>query len=257
MRTLLAVAALVPALTLLPGCPFGCAAWEGRGDTLYRSEAGDSVMLCANGGYSATIGNANTEGVFEWTDQVRATNPGTGARTFSFVTDATTGATSSPELGAGWTVATLDKVELDHAHVMCADIETRAWWTTATSSAYLPKAAAFKKVAAGFASADACYEAQAAGDYPEAALCEDELLACPDGRIKLNQGQSLTTGSYDAQFGTLNVRPDATSFMGAFEGVFVAKPGANGTLTAHTAGGQTETWHQVSVDEMSNGTSCM
>jgi hypothetical protein len=76
---------------------------------------------------------------------------------------------------------------------------------------------------------------------------------CTDGRVKLNQGQSLAIGSYDAQFGTLNVRPDATSFMGAFEGVF----SASGTLTSHTAGGPNVVWHQVSVAEMSNGTSCM
>lgn len=253
MRTLLAAFALVPAaLTMLQGCLFGCGAWEGRGDTLYRNDAGDSVMLCANGGYSATVKTTSTEGVFEWTDEVRATNPETGARTFSFAPDAT-GATSSPELGGGWTIATLDKVELDHAHVMCSDIETRAWWPTATSSAFLPKATAFKKVAAGFATVDACFAAQSAGEYPEGALCEDELLACPDGRVKLNQGQSLAVGSYDAQFGTLNVRPDATSFMGAFVGVF----SASGTLVSHTAGGSNVTWHQVPVAEMSNGTSCM
>ncbi len=253
MRTFLAVAALIPAaLTLLPGCPFGCGGFEGRGDTMYRSTTGDSVMLCANGGYSATIKNAESEGVYEWSDEVRASNPETGARTFSLVTDAS-GATSSPELGAGWTVATLDKVELDHAHVMCADIETRAWWTTANSTSFLPKPAAFKKVAAGFETVDACYEAQAAGDYPEAALCEDELLACSDGRVKLNQGQSLAVGTYSAQFGALSVRPDATSFLGAFDGVF----SSSGTLTSKTAGGSTSIWHQVPVAEMSNGTSCM
>lgn len=253
MRPFLAIAALIPAaLTLLPGCPFGCAAWEGQGDTMYRNASGDSVMLCSNGGYSATIKAVESEGVFEWSDLVRATNPETGARTFSFATDAT-GATSSPELGAGWTISTLDKVELDHAHVMCADLETRAWWTTANSTSALPKAVAFKKPATGFASVDACYEAQATGDYPEAALCEDELLACPDGRVKLNQGQSLAIGAYSAQFGALSVRPDPTSFVGAFEGVFEAK----GTLTSHTAGGPNETWRQVPVTEMSNGASCM
>lgn len=251
MRAFLAAFALVPAaISLLPGCIFGCGAWEGRGDTLYRSAGGDSVMLCANGGYAATIGSTSTEGVFEWSDQVRASNPETGARAFSFVTDAN-GATTSPELGAGWTIATLDKVELDHAHVMCADLETRAWF--GATSSYLPKATAFKKVAAGFSTVDACYAAQADGEYPEAALCEDELLACPDGRVKLNQGQSLAVGTYDAAFGTLSVRPEATSFLGAFEAVFAQ----SGTLASHTAGGPTETWRQVPVAEMSNGTSCM
>src|SRR4051812_5574045 len=119
MRTSLAIAAvLLPAaLTLASGC--GCS-WGGRGDTMYRSATGDSVMLCANGGFSATVKNADLEGVFEWNDEIRGANPETGARVFSMATDAT-GATTSPEFGAGWTIATLDQVELDHAHVMCSD----------------------------------------------------------------------------------------------------------------------------------------
>ena len=250
MRTSLAIAALLPAaLTLASGC--GCS-WEGRGDTMYRSTAGDSVMLCANGGFSATVKNADLEGVFEWSDQIRAENPETGARMFSMVTDAN-GATTSPELGTGWSVATLDQVELDHAHVMCSDLETRAWWSTANTTAFLPKAAAFKTVASGFASVAACREAQVAGAYPEAALCEDELLACPSGTVTLNRGQARTVGSYDAQFGKLSVRPDATSLTSAFEGVF----SSSGTLISHTAGAGNVTWRQVPVAEMSNGTSCM
>jgi hypothetical protein len=245
-----ALALLPAALTLASGC--GCSAWEGRGDTLYRSAAGDSVMLCANGGFSATVKTANLEGVFEWNDEIRAEDPETGARVFSMAADAT-GAMTSPELGAGWTVATLDQVELDHAHVMCSDLETRAWWGTANMTAFLPKAAAFKTLAAGFASVDACHEAQAGGEYPAAALCEDELLVCPSGAAKLDRGQTLAVGSYDAQFGKLSIRPDPTSFMDAFEGVF----STSGTLTSHTAGGSNVIWHQVPVAEMSNGTSCM
>jgi hypothetical protein len=249
MRTLLLAAAMLPALTIATGC--GCG-WEGRGDTMYRNPSGDSVMLCANGGFAATVATADLEGVYESHDQILAANPETGARVFSMATDAS-GATSSPELGSGWTVAVLDQVELDHAHVMCADLETRAWWSTANTTAFLPKAAAFKTVAAGFASIDACHEAQAAGEYPEAALCEDELLACPSGIVKLNRGQSLAVGTYNAQFGALSVRPDATSFMDAFEAVF----SSSGSLTSHTAGGSNLVWHQVPVAEMSNGTSCM
>ncbi len=250
MRTSFAIAALLPAaLTLASGC--GCS-WEGRGDTMYRNTTGDSVMLCANGGFSATVKNADLEGVFEWSDAIRGENPETGARMFSMVTDAN-GATTSPELGTGWSVATLDQVELDHAHIMCSDLETRAWWSTANTTAFLPKAAAFKTVASGFASVEACHQAQASGEYPEAALCEDELLACPSGTVKLNRGQTIEVGSYDAQFGKLSIHPDATSFMGAFEGVF----SASGTLISHTAGGANVTWRQVTVAEMSNGTSCM
>jgi hypothetical protein len=252
MRTLLAALALVPAaLTLLPGCPLGCGGWEGRGDTLMRSESGDSVMLCANGGFSAMLSTGEVEGVFDWTDEVRASSPATGARAFSMKTDAN-GQTSSPELGAGWTEAVLDRVELDHAHVQCADLETRPWWGTVHTTAWLPKAAAFKKPATGFDTADACFEAQARGEYPEAALCEDELLACPDGSVKINAGQSFDVGTYDAQYGTLHVRP---SFASSFDGVF----SASGTLSAHPTYdlANLTVWHQVAVSEMSNGAACL
>ncbi len=251
MRTLLAAVALVPALTLLPGCPFGCGSWEGRGDTVMRSESGDSVMLCENGGFSAMLSTGEVEGVFEWTDEVRASNPETGARAFSMKTG-TDGQLSSPELGAGWSEVTLDKVELDHAHVQCADLETRAWWGTVHATAWLPKAAAFKKPAAGFTSADACFEAQARGEYPEAALCEDELLACPDGSVKINAGQSFDVGTYDAQYGTLHVRP---SFSTSFDGVY----SASGTLATHPTYETTTLtmWRQVPVSEMSNGAACL
>jgi hypothetical protein len=248
MRTLLALAALASTSSLLPGCiPFGCGAYEGRGDTMFRSDKGESVMLCENGGFAATLDKGVVEGVFEWTDAVRASSPDTGARVFTMTTDAN-GATSSPELGAGWTQATLDKVELDHAHVQCADLETRAWWPTVNATPYLPKAAAFKKVAAGFANVDACYQAQAAGEYPESALCEDELLACPNGRVTLNQGQSVSSGNYSAQFGKLTINPAAGSFFSSFEGVYAA----GGTLTVTPA----QVWHQVAVTEMSNGATC-
>lgn len=253
MRTLLAVAALVPAaLTLLPGCPLGCGGWEGRGDTMFRSEGGEAVMLCANGGFAATLSTGNVEGVFEWSDEITASNPDTGARVFSMKTDVN-GATSSPELGAGWTQATLDQVELDHAHVQCADLETRAWWGTTGTLAGLPKATAWKKPAAGFATADACFEAQARGEYPEAALCEDELLACPDGRMKLSEGQTFDTGTYSTHFGTLYLRP---SFSFAFDGVF----SSDGSLAARPAGDTSSTaqmWRQVPVAEMSNGATCL
>jgi hypothetical protein len=253
MRLFLAIAALIPAsLTLLPGCPLGCGAYQGRGDTMFRNQTGDAVMLCAEGGFASTTSKGVvTEGVFVWSDTIQASNPETGARVFSMTSD-TSGTYSSPELGAGWTQATLDQVELDHAHVQCTDLTTRAWWGTAGSTSFLPKPTAFKKPAAGFASADACYEAQAAGQYPESALCEDELLACPDGRVKINAGQSFDTGTYDAEYGHLSVRP---SFVPPFDGVFAI----TGTLTAKATYDTTapvQTWHQVPVTEMSNGATC-
>ena len=56
MKLLAAALILLPAsLTLLPGCPLACGGWEGKGDTMYRSDKGESVFLCTNGGYSATL----------------------------------------------------------------------------------------------------------------------------------------------------------------------------------------------------------
>lgn len=255
MKLLAALAILIPAsLTVLPGCPLACGSWEGRGDTMYRSDKGEAVMLCSNGGYALTQTSGVTEGVFEYTDAIRASNPETGARTFTFTTNAD-GTAISDELPGTWTLATLDKVELDHAHVQCADLETRAWWGTVGQSSFLPKATAFKKVAAGFETADACFEAQAKGEYPESALCEDELLACPDGRALVSQGQAFGTGYYTAAFGTLTVTPTGTSIFASFEGLYSAK----GTLTTHDvygAGTTTSTWRQVPVSELSNGAAC-
>ncbi len=247
MRTLLAALALIPtSLTLLPGCPLGCGDWDGGGDTTYRSDKGEAITLCSNGGFAAMLSTGIVEGRYEYTDEIRGSNPETGARMFSFTTSPD-GTATSPELGAGWSLAVLDQIELDHAHIQCTDLETRAWWSTAFQTAYLPKSTAFKKTAAGFSSVDACFEAQAAGEYPEAALCEDELLACPDGRAILNQGQSFSTGAYSAQFGALTVMPVGSAFFTSFSGVYSAK----GTLTTVDA-----VWRQVPVSEMSNGAAC-
>src|SRR6476659_2000025 len=109
MRTLLAaVAVLVPAsLTLLPGCPLGCGAWEGKGDTMLRSDRGESVMLCSNGGYAAMLASGESEGVFAWNDTIRASSPETGARTFELKIDGA-GGFNSEELPGTWTEAVLD-----------------------------------------------------------------------------------------------------------------------------------------------------
>ncbi len=254
MKLLAALAILIPAsLTVLPGCPLQCGDWEGRGDTMYRSDKGDAVMLCTNGGYALTQASGVTEGVFEYTDTIRGSNPETGARTFSFTTSPD-GTATSTELPGTWTLATLDKVELDHAHVQCADLETRAWWGTQFATSYLPKATAFKKPATGFSSAEACFEAQANGEYPEGALCEDELLACPDGRALVSQGQAFGTGSYIATFGLVTVTPTTGTFA-SFEGVY----SSTGTLTTHDvygSGTTITTWRQVPVSELSNGATC-
>ena len=254
MKLLAAVALVIPAaLTVLPGCPLQCGDWQGAGDTMYRNDRGESLMLCQNGGYAATLNTGMVEGVFEYTDMIRGANPETGARTFTMATSPD-GTATSAELAGTWTVATLDQVELDHAHIQCLDLETRAWWGTVGTTAFLPKAAAFKKPATGFETAEACWQAQAAGEYPEAARCEDELLACPDGRVLVTQGQSFSTGDYTAAFGALVVSPRTGGFA-SFEGVYSAA----GTLTTrdvYGSGTTTTTWRQVPVSELSNGTGC-
>jgi hypothetical protein len=239
-------------MTLLPGCPIAaCGGWEGRGDTMLRNDRGDAVMLCENGGYAASIGTTTSEGTFDWTDVVRASSPETGAQTFAFTSsisaDGSTYTYASAELAGSWTAATLDKVELDHAHVQCADLQTRAWWPTVNATVYLPQSVAFKTPAAGYPTADACHAAQDAGEYPAEALCEDELLICANGRVTYNQGQTTGTGSYGAMYGDLDVNPTPGAFFASFTGTFSAA----GTLKTPTA-----TWKQVPVSTMSNGATC-
>lgn len=128
MRTLLVLAALVP-MTVLSGCTvFGCGGYDGDNDIVMKRESGDTIILCDNGGYAATLADGTMlEGRYDWSSELYGTDGATGAAAFVF-SYADDGSMTSAELGARWNVTTLDEVALDHAHVQCTDLETRAWW---------------------------------------------------------------------------------------------------------------------------------
>jgi hypothetical protein len=133
MRTLLAAVALSPLLLLLPGCPLACGSYEGAGDRTFRRGT-DSMILCTNGGYAATLSTGIIEGRYTaelgTTGEVfRATAGPSGAAAFT-LTAHSDGTASAPELGAlAWEEVYLDQTELNFAHMQCLDVESRAWWT--------------------------------------------------------------------------------------------------------------------------------
>lgn len=110
------------------GCSF-CGHYNGEGDRVY--ERGSELMVvCANGGIVANLTESSFEGTFEIQDESlgRALRGGTGEFAFE-VQDRADGTAMTPELGgAAWTRVTLDKTALDHADVLCTDLEARAWW---------------------------------------------------------------------------------------------------------------------------------
>ena len=175
MKTLLT--ALVPAVMTLTGCL--CGGWEGQDDQVLRTANGDAMQLCSNGGYSVMMANGTIlEGYFSGESGVLAGSSGeTGARAFT-MTDETDGSKTSTELGGGWNMITLDQVELDHAHVQCTDLETRAWWPN--SAAYLPTNTAFARTTNGVTT---------------------QLLLCSDGTALVPSyggARELTTYTSDA-----------------------------------------------------------
>jgi hypothetical protein len=132
MRILLAAMA-VALLLFLPGCPLGCGAYDGQGDRTFR-RGDDSMILCVNGGYAATLSTGIMEGRYEvdyatGAPVFHATIGITGAPAFN-LTEHTDGTASAPELGVlAWESVVLDQTDLDHADLQCLDLETRAWWT--------------------------------------------------------------------------------------------------------------------------------
>lgn len=233
MKPVIAVALLVPAALLLPGCPFECGAYAGGGDVMYRR--GDDVLfLCGIGGYTLTLGGQASAGRFEETvSGFDAADGETGARAFSFETGA--GGASSPELGAGWSEVLLDKTALDHADVQCTGLESQAWWTTSGDDA-LPAMTAFHKPAGGFATTAACQAAQRAGTYPATAPCEDTVLLCPNRQLVRTVAGGVETGNYSVLIGDIAARSPA----GEIRGVFAA----DGTLQSGS-----DRWQQVPLDQ--------
>jgi hypothetical protein len=217
---------------LLPGCPLApsCGAYTGGGDQVYQRGA-DSLIVCANGGYAATVGTTSMEGLYS--DAGVGTIGATGAFAFQLVQGDDGSVTG---LGDGaWTPVTLDETALDHADVQCSDVSTRSWWGPA-SAAHLPVATAFEKPADGFATIDACLTAQAAGTVPESVACADELLLCPSGSGTINNADGVTGVSYEATGGDIAI--DQLGISGTFH--------SDGTFVTAAVGG-TVTWSAVAV----------
>lgn len=133
MRTLLAASLLAALAFTSAGCPgLGCSGYQGASDRVY-ARGNDELILCANGGYSATIGAATFEGYY--TDNpagsavaVVGTDGPTGAHSFDLANQPDGTANVAP-YGDGWQKLALDQTALDHADANCRAVETRAWWT--------------------------------------------------------------------------------------------------------------------------------
>ncbi len=214
MKTLLT--ALVPAMMTLTGCL--CGGWEGQNDTVMRTANGDAMQLCSNGGYSVMMASGTLlEGHVSNDGTMIAGSVGeTGARAFTLSVQSD-GSSSSPELGAGWTTVALDQVELDHAHVQCADLETRAWWPN--SAAYLPATTAFTRTTFGVT---------------------EQILLCSDGTAiapSITGEPELT--SYTSEAGKINVYGSL-----AIDGIYTA----SGTLAAKIPGQGESVWTRTAVE---------
>ena len=109
---------LISAALLLPGCMLKCG-FDGEGDQTFR-RGNETMILCTNGGFAQVLENGIVEGRYALQDGATiGTIGGTDTLAFTF-------ADPSED---GWEAITLDKTDLDHAHVQCEDLESRAWWT--------------------------------------------------------------------------------------------------------------------------------
>lgn len=115
MRLLLA---MIPVALLLAGCPLGCG-FDGEGDQNFR-RGNESMILCANGGFAQVLDDAIVEGRYAYENGETVGMVG-GTETLAF--------TFAAPADDGWETMTLDKTDLDHAHLQCEDLESRAWWT--------------------------------------------------------------------------------------------------------------------------------
>ncbi|MDB4961442.1 MAG: hypothetical protein JWP01_1441 [Myxococcales bacterium] len=230
---LAALAIAVPSALLLQGCvPFGCGGFEGRDDTVMRTAAGDSLILCGNDGYAVMRANGTIlEGRVTFGTEIAGTDGVTGARAFTLV-DALDGTMTSTEIGAGWSEVTLDQVELDHAHTQCTDLEAREWFYAGTG--YLPIATGFTKPGAELGTVD-------------------QVLFCPDGTARIAiAGDAVESASYSTDAGLLRLYGVGTS-ASTFEGIYEL----SGTLTVEAVpGGNAEIWTRAATAEMSTALRC-
>lgn len=123
MRTLLASLAL--ASSMLAGC-LACGGWDGEDDTMLRAQNGDAILVCGNGGFSAML--ANGDFVEGWASM---SYDDAGNAQYSYLD----GETLAPiEFAGAFEVRAMDQVERDHANVLCVDLTTRPWWTSADTA---------------------------------------------------------------------------------------------------------------------------
>jgi hypothetical protein len=124
---------LLAALAALAGCP--CGAYSGAGDRVYQQSSA-MLILCANDGF--VVRNADgsmVEGTYVQSHEAgTATTGATGQLAFDY-TIASDGSLTAPQLAAAaWSAVSLDKTALDHADVLCTDLEMRTWWPATTTA---------------------------------------------------------------------------------------------------------------------------
>ena len=124
MRTLIVLLSSV-----LTAC--GGAVFYGGGDKVYQRNGTDMLILCANGGFVATVaGSGALEGRYTPGSPGIATRGDNNAVAFDLIPNSD-GTATTPQLGdAPWQPMSLNKAELDHANIECLDLENRTWWTT-------------------------------------------------------------------------------------------------------------------------------
>lgn len=228
MRTALALAALAASTSLLAACPLAptCGGYEGAGDAVFASAAGDSFVACENGGFAATFADGRT-----FAGLARGTNiidPATGALAFDFVYGDARATASSAALGGTYTAVAMTEVSLDHADALCRDLAQQPWFTRAAEAQALP-------VATAFVSTDA------STDPSETAT----ILLCPDGRAQVAFGSDpVDTGSYTAQDAELGILTERFTISGTYANLSGAV--ADGAMTTYALRGDTVThWHTV------------
>lgn len=181
--------------TLLTACPLGCAV-DGQDNAVY-ARGGDTMMVCSNGGFVVLGETEMIEGRIGYEPEggYRGAVGDTGALAFTTFAEQSDLTWSSPQLGAGWTKVELESWDLDHANVLCSDLEARAWWPNATT---LPEATTFVN---GL----------------------DSIALEPNGALTLRRGNASDRGSYSIATGHVDARlDDGTTFTATY--------GVDGTL---------------------------
>ncbi len=217
MNKLIALTSLT-GLATLAGCL--CGGYSGGGDRVFTRN-GDMLIVCENNGFSAQLAAGNSfEGLqsadLENSSTINGALGSTGARLFALETSSDT----MTGMGDGtWTEQTLDQTALDHANVLCNDLETRAWWNTPAGT--LPSTAVFTR--------------------PDAnGTATDTITLKTDGTMQSSIAGVVQTGSYDAIAGSI-VSTGVLQLSGVYD--------TDGTLVTTSVAGdtQTETWQLVTA----------